>query len=190
MDDPQANSGTEQESTPPVNSVDTEYAGREEREQNSATLRRFGVLLFASLVAFSLTTWLLVRAPLSLPPEGRAQVNADPAPAELVRAHLQALRSGDLRAAYKLFSERYRRHMKFEEFHQLVVSHAEIFQARKIALENIEETPARAVLDAHVTTGDDEEYIARYTLVQSEGEWTIDDVRWRREAESPGRITT
>ena len=36
----------------------------------------------------------------------------------------------------------------------------------------------RVELDIHVTSDDDEDYVARFTLVRLEGRWCVDSLRW------------
>ena len=139
-------------------------------------LRRLLALTAASGLAFALTTWLLVRVenPASLLPFGLE-------PSSVVRAHLEALNRGDLRGAYGMFSQHYRAQVSFEAYHKLVVSHRQMLRAREVEFSSREESPERAVLDAHLVAADGERYLARFTMVRVAGRWWIDDIRWSAE---------
>src|SRR5262245_4436255 len=84
-------------------------AEREEpgNDPRSRFRRRMAWLLSLSLAAFILTIWILVRVqpPASLFSDG---------PLDVVRAQLDAVDHGDLRASYNLFSERYRAEVSFD----------------------------------------------------------------------------
>jgi len=137
------------------------------------------------VIAFALTVWILVRVDL---PAGSA--GEELAAANVVRAQLDALNRGDLREAYGLFSQRYRDQVPFDAFHDLVTSHLAMFRARKVDFESREESHARAVLDTHILSTNGERYFARYTVIQIEGHWWIDDIRWGLEPSSPpSRVT-
>jgi hypothetical protein len=139
-------------------------------------LRRLVALLIVGGVAFVLTTWTLVRVgdPASLLPFG-------PGPSSVVRAHLQALNRGELRAAYELFSARYRKQVSFEAYRELVATHWTMFRTHQLASRSRAESRDRAVLETHLLGSDCERYLARFTLVRAEGRWWIDDIRWRAE---------
>jgi hypothetical protein len=171
-----------------ANSVDQSaivaaYAQVHEKHQR-AILRRVSILLAVAGVAFILTTWILVRRD-SL---GKS-LAADSAPSQIVRHQLDALNRGELREAYGLFSQDYRKQVPFEAFHELVSSHWAMFRARTIDFDSLEETHVRAILDTHITTADGTRFVARYTLVEIEGQWWIDDVHWGREEEPRNRTT-
>jgi uncharacterized protein DUF4864 len=147
-------------------------------------VRRLAVLLATAITAFVLTIWLLVRHE---PPGGVAEENS--AAAGVVRAQLDALGHGELRAAYDLFSDNYRKQVPFDAFHELVATHWSMFRAREIKVESREASRVRAVFDTHILSSDGERYLARYTVVEVEGRWWIDDVRWGLEPESRHRLT-
>jgi hypothetical protein len=154
------------------------------RRRRKFLIRRLYVLLSVSLAAFAFTTWNLVRIDM---PGG---VAGDPAsPTSIVRAQLDAIARGDLRAAYGLFSQKYRAEVPFAAFHQLIAEHPSMFRAEKIQFDSHEASSARAVLDMHILARDGEHYVARYTLVSLEGRWWIDDVHWSREEDSHERTT-
>lgn len=140
-----------------------------------ALLRRLKILLVAGVVAFAVTTWLLVRVE---EPFGLAGLL--PGPESTVRAHLQALNRGDLRGAYELFSNDYREQFPFEAYQQLVVTHRPMFRTQGVELTALEDSGERTVLDARMRATDGQQYAARFTMVLVEGRWWIDDVRWGR----------
>ena len=160
------------------------FAQAQERHQR-IILRRVSILLAVAGVAFILTTWILVRRDSF----GKSFA-VDSAPSQIIRSQLDALNRGELREAYALFSDDYRRQVPFEAFHELVSSHWAMFRARTIDFESLEETHVRAILDTHITTADGAHFVARYTLVEIEGQWWIDDVHWNREEEPRNRTTS
>ena len=135
--------------------------------------RRLLALLAVGLMAFTLATWTLVR--VVSPFEWLAGGSGA---ARVVRAQLEALSRGELRAAYDLFSPRYREQVPFEVFHELVVSHRRMFRIRELEFSEREQTHSRAVLEAQLVAADGERYRARYTLVRDNGRWWVDDLRW------------
>jgi len=147
-------------------------------------LRRLLALLTASAVAFTLTTFLLVRYEKVLGLLGGA-----PGPARVVRAHLEALNRGELRAAYDQFSPHYREKVSFDAYHSLVVTHRRVFHLREFHFSRNEQAGERAVLEARIVAADGEHYLARFTLVRSDGRWWIDDLRWGAASHQP-TITT
>ena len=146
-------------------------------------LRRLGALLVAGSVAFTLTTWTLVRLenPMRYLPFG-------PGPASVVRQHLEALNRGELRAAYDLFSAEYRAHVPFEAYHQLVITHREIFRTREVRFGSPTTLRQRTVVETHLLAADGEHYVARFTLLRAEGRWWIDDLRWGADRSQRFRI--
>ena len=183
---------TEDPNLPPSNppeppgsgTIPLEAVASERERRRSALLRRLGTLLMASLIAFALTAWSLVRW------DGFAEPTGDDAgPSSVVRAQLTALGRGDLREAYDLFSQGYRDRVPFRAFHELVAAHPTMFRPRAIEFGGRQESRVRAVLDTHIVAADGERYLARYTLIVVEGRWWIDDLRWGREAEQTDRIT-
>lgn len=152
----------------------------EARERHFAARRRLWrrlmMLLVAGGAAFGITTWILVRLDNPVGPLGSKS-----SPAAVVRAHLEALNRGELRAAYELFSRRYRQQVSFEAYRELVVTHRRMFRTRKLRFSRHEESGERAVLETHMLTQGGERYVARFTLVRSESRWWIDDLRWGAE---------
>jgi hypothetical protein len=193
MDDPpkknSSESSREGAAGDPANSVN-EFAsatafGQARELHQRVILRRLSTLLAVAGVAFILTTWILVRRDSFAKP-----LAGNSAPSEIIRHQLDALNRGELREAYAFFSQDYRKQVSFEAFHELVSTHWAMFRARTIDFESLEETRVRAVLDTHITTAGGARYLARYTLVEVEGQWWIDDVHWGREEEPRGRSTT
>jgi hypothetical protein len=146
-------------------------------------LRRLAALLMAAVAAFTLTTWLLARRNAHTTP-----VAVD-GPEGVVRQQLDALGRGELRAAYELFTQGYRDRVSFAAFHDLLFTHPGMLQARNVAIESREQSPARAVLETHILAPDGGRYLARYTLISIEGQWWIDDLRWAREPAPRGRFS-
>ncbi len=138
--------------------------------------RRLLALLAAGGVAFVLTTWTLVRFENPL---GSAGLGSSPM--NVVKAHLEALNRGELHAAYAFFSPRYRQKVSFEAYHELVVTHWQMFHTRELRFSRDEESAERAILETRLLTEGGERYVARFTLVRAEGRWWIDDLRWRTE---------
>ena len=138
--------------------------------------KRFALLFLAGLAAFSLTTWRLARLEA---PAGQAGDRS--APAGVVEAQLDALSGGEIRAAYDLFSARYRKEVSFEMYHDLIVSHLEMFETHELTVRHREEMGDNAVVETHTESENGGHYVARFTLVQAGGRWWIDDVRWGEE---------
>lgn len=148
-----------------------------------AVVRRLAALLTAAVVAFALTTWLLVRSDFS------EAADENSVAAGVVRAQLDALGRAELREAYDLFSDHYRQQVSFEAFHELVAAHWSMFRAREVKFEGREASRVRAVLDTHILSSNGERYVARYTVVEVEGKWLIDDVHWGPDAAPHDRLT-
>ncbi|GEM_PF-948701 len=149
-------------------------------EQNEA-LRKRGfrqnlfLLLSFSLAAFILTAWILVRmdSPFGLFSTG---------PQEIVRAQLLAVDRGQFRPAYDMFSVRYRKQVPFDLWHELIVTHWQMFHAEVVSAGETAQSGPGVTLEIHLRDEDDTEYRARFTLIRIEGRWWIDDVRWMQEA--------
>ena len=153
--------------------------------QRRILFRRLVILLAATTVTFAFTTWTLVRFdhPRAAPPK---EVSS---PEIVVRAHIDALSRGDLRAAYDMFSAQYRGQVPFTAFRDFAVKRAAIFRARKIEFDSREDSDSRAVLDAHIAATDGHRYLGRYTLIALDGRWWIDDVHWSIDKEIPNGTT-
>jgi hypothetical protein len=150
---------------------------RRQTESHRRTFRQnLFLLLGLTLAAFTLTSWILIRidSPFGIFSSG---------PQEIVRAQLFALDRGELRPAYDMFSARYRGQVSFEIWHELIVTHMEMFHAEVMRTE-IEATAGPGVsLDLFLHGDDDRNYIAQFRLVRSGGRWWIDDVHWTVESE-------
>ena len=146
--------------------------------------RRLLALLAAGGAVFALTTWTLVRFPNPF-----AAFGLDFGPSDVVKAHLEALNRGELRAAYALFSPRYRQEVSFEAFRRLVVTHRRMFRTRELEVSRQQESEERAVLETHLLSEAGERYRARFTLVHAEGRWWIDDLRWGAESGRKSGVT-
>ena len=141
-------------------------------------LRRLLALLTTSVAAFTFTAFLLVRYDKAL-----SLLRGGPNPASVVRTHLEAVNRGELRAAYELFSPRYREQVSFDAYHALVVTHRRIFRLREFRFNRTEQSGARAVLEARLVATNGERYVARFTLIRADGRWWIDDLRWGAESQ-------
>ncbi len=131
--------------------------------------RRLMMLLVAGGAAFGITTWILVRLDNPVGPLGLKS-----GPAAVVNR-------GELRAAYELFSRRYRQQVSFEAYRELVVTHRRMFRTRELRFSRHEESGARAVLETHMRAEGGARYVARFTLIRAQGRWWIDDLRWGAE---------
>jgi hypothetical protein len=144
-----------------------------EQERRQQLLARLRVLLVTGLAGFLLMITYLVRVA-----DLTQFFPIDTGPRIIVRQHLDALNRGELRAAYNYFSPRYRRQVEFRTYHELIVSHRQMFRTREITFQDRERWSDRAVLDTRVLSLDGEQYRARFTLVRLDGRWWIDDLRW------------
>jgi hypothetical protein len=151
-----------------------------EAKGRRAMLRRLRVLLLASGLAFTLTTWVLVTVP-----NPAALLGLGPGPSSVARAHLDALSRGDLRVAYGFFSAQYRKEVPFRAYHQLVISHRAMFRTVTVTFNARAESGTRTVLEGAVESFDGERYRARFTMVRVEGLWFIDDLRWGTATSNP-----
>jgi Domain of unknown function (DUF4864) len=111
-------------------------------------------------------------------------------PREIVRAQVDDLGRGQLRAAYDLFSPRYRQQVPFNEWRELVVTHWRVFRTRELRFGDNEQSNGRAVLETHLLAESGDRYVARFTLVRAEGRWWVDDLRWSQETDERGRVST
>jgi Domain of unknown function (DUF4864) len=140
--------------------------------------RNFRRNLFASLVlalvAFTLTSWILVRvdSPFGILVTG---------PQEVVRAQLRALDRGELKPAYDLFSARFRSHVSFDAWHELCISHWQMFHSNVVRADQPEPKGGGVFLEIYLRGADDTHYRARFTVIRANGRWWIDDVHWMQE---------
>lgn len=180
MEEP-SNSALPHESGPPRRPPTGDHLAASRR----GLLRRLLALLAAGGMAFGLTTWTLVRFENPLAPMG---VGSDPA--GVVKAQLEALNRGELRAAYQLFSERYREKVSFEAYRVLVVTHRRMFRTREFHFSRDDQPGGRAVLDTHIVAESGKRYVARFTLVRAEGRWWIDDLHWTAERSDTSNLVS
>lgn len=168
-----------------------------ERLRRRTLLRRLTALFGTGTVAFTLTTWLLLRHAPEAPaprlvaasPEiaKKGTVTPDRAPEEspavggalrIARAQLIALNGDDISGAYSYFSPRYRARVSLPLFRKLVLAHREMFHTEENDVVTRSESEERVVVDIHLSSDDDEDYVAHYTLVRLRGHWVVDDLRW------------
>ena len=172
------------------------FAFDRERHRRRALLRRLAALLGTGTLAFTLTAWLLLRhesrAPRSGPPgppaaktDGAPRGSAPAAGEEAVsaalrtaRAQLQALNQDDVSGAYSYFSPAYRARVPLATFRRLVRAHREMFHTEEQDVNTRSHSDDRVILDIHVSSDDDEDYVAQFTLVRLNGRWCVDNLRW------------
>jgi len=135
--------------------------------------RAYSTLLAISLSAFALMVLALVRAG-TLDTAWQEGSN----PAGVVRAHLEALNRGQVRQAYELFSENYRRKNSYVAFQMLVRHHPQVFHTRLLGLVHPPADSEHPVIETRLLAADGKRYVARFTLVENSGRWWIDDLRW------------
>jgi hypothetical protein len=153
------------------------------RVTNPLLPRRLAMLFASSFVAFSLTTWFLART------NNTADVPHAANTAEgVIRQQFEAVSQGEMRVAYALFSPRYRSEVPFETFEETVRAHGAIFRATSVRKESEIETVARAEIKLRLETAGGDRFTARYTLIEIEGRWWIDEMRWQVDAPAAGRI--
>jgi hypothetical protein len=153
------------------------------RAANPHLPRRLALLFASSFVAFSLTTWFLART------NNIADVPHAANTAEgVIRQQFEAVSQGEMRVAYALFSPRYRSEVPFETFEETVRAHGAIFRATSVRKESEIETVARAEIKLRLETAGGDRFTARYTLIEIEGRWWIDEMRWQVDAPAAGRI--
>jgi hypothetical protein len=145
--------------------------------------RRLAMLFASSFVAFSLTTWFLARS------NNIADVPHAANTAEgVIRQQFEAVSQGEMRVAYALFSPRYHSEVPFETFEQTVRAHGAIFRATSVRKESEIETVARAEIKLRLETAGGDHLVARYTLIEIEGRWWIDEMHWHIDTPAAGRI--
>jgi hypothetical protein len=152
-------------------------------------LRRLAALLCTGTVAFTLTTWILVQrerqSPAARTPGTLTRSATDGTgssvgeePAQTARAQLEALKRGDARAAYAMFSKHYRDSVTLEAFKALVSSHRKLFRVEEEEIDSLTVSPDRVRIDMHLQSDDDDQYIAHFILTRVDGRWWVDDLRW------------
>lgn len=166
-----------------------------ERRRRAALLRRLAALLGTGTLAFTLTTWLLLRH------EGRSTRSGPPVPVapklngktpdaapsaegtvgaalRAARAQLEALNQDDISGAYSYFSPAYRARVPLATFRRLIRAHRRMFHTEEQEVTTRSQSDDRVVLDIHVSANDDEDYVAHFTLVRLDGRWCVDNLRW------------
>lgn len=165
-----------------------------ERRRRRALLRRLAALLGTGTLAFTLTTWLLLRhesrsarsgppvpaAPKlnGKTPEAGGPEEAAGAALRAARAQLEALNQDDIAGAYSYFSPAYRARVPLATFRRLIRAHRDMFHTEEQDVTTRSQSADRVMLDIHVSSDDDEDYVARYTLVRIDGRWCVDNLRW------------
>jgi len=167
-----------------------------ERSRRRALLRRLAALLGTGTVAFTITTWILLRHESRSPragalpaapgqlgeaapdPAASGDAVAEAAALRAARAQLAALNKNDISGAYSYFSPRYRARVPLATFRKLVTAHRDMFHTEEQDVRTENRSTDRVVLQIHVTSDDDEDYVAQYTLVRVQGRWYVDDLRW------------
>ncbi|HTQ85345.1 MAG TPA: DUF4864 domain-containing protein [Candidatus Solibacter sp.] len=166
-----------------------------ERRRRRALLRRLAALLGTGTLAFTVTTWLLLRhesraartgppVPASPRVDGRAR---DSAPAveeaggaalKAAREQLEALNRDDISGAYAYFSPAYRARVPLATFRRLIRAHREMFHTEEQDVTMRSQSDERVVLDIHVSADNGEDYVAHFTLARLDGRWSVDNLRW------------
>lgn len=167
-----------------------------ERDRRRLLLRRLAALLGTGTLAFTFTTWLLLRhesrssraealAPAAAKTDGPARGPATPrdeaagaAALRTARAMLAAMNKDDLGTAYSYFSQRYRAQVPLPSFRSLFKKHRDMFHTEEQDVKTRSETKDRVLLDIHVSSDDDEDYVAQFTLVRLDGRWFVDQLHW------------
>jgi hypothetical protein len=160
-----------------------EYAALD-RDSACRDFRRRLLLIFSlGLVAFALTVWILSRVEPSFGDFASG-------PDEVARAQLRALGRGDLRAAYGMFSVRYRQQVSFDAWHELVIRHWRMFHAEVLGGSEPARSRGGITLVVHLRGSDDKAYRARFTLIQFQGRWWVDDLHWGEEPDEHDLLKT
>ena len=141
------------------------------------------LLLLLSLAAFALAAWVFVRVE---PPFGIFTSGAR----DVVRAQLQALDRGELHSAYGMFSAQYRQQVSYDEWNQLIVTHWRMFHAEVLSAGEPARFGPHVLLDIHLRGEDKRKYRARFTLIQLQGRWWVDDLHWSIEPDERGNVRT
>jgi hypothetical protein len=181
---------------PPAAPPAWQPAFHRERDRRRLLLRRLAALLGTGTLAFTLTTWLLLRhesrssragalAPAAAKTDGPSRGSATPgdeaagaAALRTARAMLAAMNQDDLGTAYSYFSQRYRGQVPLTTFRSLFKKHRDMFHTEEQDVKTRSEAKDRVLLDIHVSSDDDEDYVAQFTLVRLEGHWFVDELHW------------
>lgn len=162
----------------PANVAETEAAISSSEQEihddgHRDILRRMRWMMVVAIASFALAGWMIVRY------TRLAQFNASASDqVAVVRAEIEALSRGDLKAGYGLLSERYRKEVPFENYHAMVTEHRRVFLTREYRVTRRDESRGRIVIQAQLVTVSGQHYLAKFTLVQTRGKWWIDDLQW------------
>lgn len=138
------------------------------------------IFITAALLLVTLALWF---------EGGRMGWLAQTDPTDVARAQLVDLDHGRWRAAYDLFSPRYREQIPFETWRDMALTHSRMFHTREMSFGGDQEWNGGAALEAHLVAESGDRYLARFTLVYAEGRWWVDDLHWGREQPTPGQVT-
>jgi hypothetical protein len=167
-----ASPGSEYLHKEPIKSLEMRAQALTESDRKQF-LRRVRWLLVAGIASFILVSWILARS------TGIGIYGARASdPIAVVRVELGSLASGDLEAAYAQLSERYRKEVSFEDYHALVSSHRRMFLTRQYRVTRRDQYKGQIYIDAQLTSSTGQHFTARFTLIQANGRWWIDDLHW------------
>ncbi len=150
-----------------------------ERPRTPITPKPRAIFITAALLALTLIVWFAASHGGWLAPD----------PLEIARAQLLDLDQGRWRAAYDLFSPRYRAEVSFETWRDMALMHSRMFHTREMRFADDREWNNGAALEAHLVAESGDRYLARFTLVYAEGQWWVDDLHWCREPDTSGQVT-
>lgn len=136
------------------------------------------IFITAALLILTLMVWFAASRAGWLAPD----------PSEVARAQLLDLDQGRWRAAYDLFSPRYREQVSFEVWREMVLMHSRMFRTRELHFADNREWNGGAALEAHLVAESGDRYLARFMLVYEYGHWWVDDLHWDREPDIPGQV--
>jgi hypothetical protein len=80
-----------------------------------------------------------------------------------------------------MFSAQYRQQVSFDEWNQLILTHWRMFHAEVVGAGEPAQSGPRVLLEIHLRGEDKKRYRARFTLIQLQGRWWVDDLHWSRE---------
>ncbi len=139
------------------------------------------IFITATLLAITLIIWFA---------GSREGWFGSPDAQEVAQAQLLDLDQGHWRAAYDLFSPRYRGEVSFETWRDMALMHSRMFHTREMHFDGDQEWNGGAALEAHLLADSGDRYLARFKLVYTDGHWWVDDLHWGREQSVKGQITT
>jgi hypothetical protein len=141
-------------------------------------LRGVQWVLVVAVVSFAVS-WVLIRGSMVRITGARAND-----PLNIVRVELGSLASGDIKSGYAQLSERYRKQVSFEDYYALVTSHRRMFLTRNFRVTRREQNHGQVFIETELTSRSGRQFLAQFTLVESQGRWWIDDLHWGRPADS------